>query len=280
MAVVKSSVSSPSIDTHFHVFSASADAVPGARYRPAYAATFTQWQALAEPCGVRAGVLVQPSFLGADNSALLGVLARAPHMRAVVQLLPGTPADVITSLHAAGVRGVRWNMAGRLDDASWSHPHWPALLAQVASLGWHLEVHSDVGGLPAALHRLPDLGSTAISLVLDHFGKPDPARGPACDTFAAAMALADRHPVYVKCSAAYRLQGQDPVALLSRWASLLGTDRLLWGSDWPCTNFEQVADYPALHALPAAWAEALGREIPFDANARKVFYDGADALLA
>jgi len=274
MAVVKSSVSSPSIDTHFHVFPADADAVPGARYRPAYAATHEQWEALAEPCGVRAGVLVQPSFLGADNRALLDVLARAPHMRGVVQLRPDTSADEVASLHAAGVRGVRWNMAGRVNDEAWSHPHWPALLAQVASLGWHLEVHGDVGGMPAALARLPDLPSTGIRLVLDHFGKPDPARGSTCATFTAAMSLADHHPVYVKCSAAYRLQGQDPAALLRRWASLLGTDRLLWGSDWPCTNFEQDANYEALHALPSAWAEEFGEDVPWDANARKVFYDG------
>jgi hypothetical protein len=32
-----------------------------------------------------------------------------------------------------------------------------------------------------------------------------------------------------------------------------GSQRLLWGSDWPCTNHEAHADYPALHHALDDW---------------------------
>jgi predicted TIM-barrel fold metal-dependent hydrolase len=37
------------------------------------------------------------------------------------------------------------------------------------------------------------------------------------------------------------------------WLGELGLDRLLWGSDWPCTNHEAHADYPALHHALDDW---------------------------
>ncbi len=52
--------------------------------------------------------------------------------------------------------------------------------------------------------------------------------------------------MHVKLSGAYRLGGRDPGALARLWLGELGLHSLLWGSDWPCTNHESQADYPAL----------------------------------
>jgi predicted TIM-barrel fold metal-dependent hydrolase len=62
------------IDTHAHVFAASCAIAPAARYRPAGETPAEAWLALQDAAGVTHGVLVQPSFLGTDNSYLLETL--------------------------------------------------------------------------------------------------------------------------------------------------------------------------------------------------------------
>lgn len=269
MSVVNSTAGAPTIDTHFHVFRADSEVAPGSRYQPGYEAGFAQWSALSSACGVEAGVLVQPSFLGHDNRQLLAVLDEAPHMRGVVQLAADTPPAVVRDLDARGVRGLRWNTVGRAADPVWRLPAWRALLSLACDLGWHLELHADAGAMPDVLALVPEV---PVTLVLDHFGKPDPTLGAACATFVAAAERARRHTVYVKCSADYRLQGLHAGALLQQWRTELGGQALLWGSDWPFTNFESSADYAALHALPARWLGASGGPGLFDTNARRLFY--------
>jgi predicted TIM-barrel fold metal-dependent hydrolase len=62
--------------------------------------------------------------------------------------------------------------------------------------------------------------------------------------------------VWVKLSASYRLGGVNACALAQLWVAELGPHRLLWGSDWPCTNHEALADYAALRCSLAQWVDA------------------------
>jgi predicted TIM-barrel fold metal-dependent hydrolase len=239
------------VDCHFHVFDAGV-ATAQARYVPQYAAPLSHWRGLAEPCGVGRGVLVQTSFLGVDNSRLLRELAAHPdQLRGVAVLAPDTDPQSLAALDAAGVRGLRLNLAHVSHDiGAWRQARtlWEAMLA----LGWHLELHTDVGALADVLHDLP----AALPLVLDHMGKPgkvssgDPA-------IAAAVRRARQSPVHVKLSGAYRLEGRDPAALARLWLGELGVGSLLWGSDWPWTNHESAAVYPELIDTLRFW---LGEE--------------------
>ena len=63
----------PACDCHFHVFTAR-ESSPGARYQPAYTASFGDWRALSGKAGIGRGIVVQPSFLGVDNRVLLQTL--------------------------------------------------------------------------------------------------------------------------------------------------------------------------------------------------------------
>ena len=66
------------VDCHFHVVERH-DRYPllaGRSYTP-NEAPLASWQATLGPLGVRRGVLVQPSFYGTDNTALLNTLAQA-----------------------------------------------------------------------------------------------------------------------------------------------------------------------------------------------------------
>jgi predicted TIM-barrel fold metal-dependent hydrolase len=252
------------VDCHFHVFDAG-QAQAHARYVPAYDAPLANWQAAAHPHGVQRGVLVQTSFLGTDNSRLVQELTRNPTMlRGVAVVDPGSGAAELAPLHNAGVRGIRLNLAGASHDmTAWSAAQglWDALFA----LGWHLELHTDIGRLPEVLSRVP----ANLPVVVDHMAKPDSvtAGDPTID---ALVRRASQAPVHVKLSGAYRLGGRDPLALARLWADELGAGRLLWGSDWPCTNHESEADYGRLLGALFDW---MGR-----GDAQRVLIDNPTRL--
>lgn len=248
----------PGVDCHFHVFEAG-QSQAGARYTPAYAAPLAAWQALAAPLGVTHGVLVQTSFMDTDNRLLLAQLARHPDtLRGVAVVPPGATLAALAPLQAQGVRGIRLNLAGRSHDMStWAAAS--ALWDAVLQLGWHVELHTDAGALPGVLAALP----LALPLVIDHFGKP--LRVSPQDATVVALRQRSRRGgrassghdmpnLHIKLSAAYRLDPLVRPADLARlWLGELGPQALVWGSDWPCTNHESAANYPALHAALADW---------------------------
>ena len=240
-------LSKTAVDTHFHVFAAHR-AQPGARYVPGYDAPLSAWQTAAAPLGVKRGVLVQTSFLGTDNTLLTATLAHQPEvLRGIAVVAPDAEAATLAPLHAAGVRGIRLNLVGASHGlAGWTTAD--ALWDALAALGWHLELHTDIGGLPAVLAPLP----ATLPLVVDHMGKPD-AVSTHDATVQALVARARRAPVHVKLSGAYRLGGLNAGALARLWLAELGPQALLWGSDWPCTNHEDHADYPALWRALDDW---------------------------
>lgn len=235
------------VDTHFHIFHAG-EAVSDARYVPQYSATLTDWRAQAGQVGVRRGVLVQPSFLGTDNRLLVQILEANPDLlRGVAVVAADTPSDALRVLHVSGVRGIRLNLAGLSHDI----PEWTradALWQTMHQLGWHVQVHTDQGGLPYVLKQLP----TEIPLVVDHMAKPEQAR--LFDASVRALVhRATSTPTYVKLSGAYRLGRVDAAALAQIWLDVLGPQALLWGSDWPCTNHEHLAQYDTLFAALQTW---------------------------
>lgn len=237
------------VDSHFHVFEAD-KSIHGARYTPDYDAPLANWQACTQAVGITHGVLVQTSFMGTDNSLLLQQLAAHPEtLRGVAVVSPTVSQSTLANFHAQGVRGIRLNLAGSSHDMSaWAavEPLW-RLLEQ---LGWHVELHTDAGALPAVLAAVP----MSVPVVIDHFGKPSQVSANDDTVIAVRKRSANGSKVHIKLSAAYRLKaGLDSQDLAALWHGELGIDALLWGSDWPCTNFEAKADYAALHRDLQDW---------------------------
>lgn len=242
------------VDTHFHVFHAGV-AVDGARYVPQYSALLTDWMRQAQSVGIGRGVWVQPSFLGTDNSLMVSALQAHPDMlRGIAVVRPNVAADELLALHQAGVRGIRLNLAGISHDIpEWTQAH--TVWQFMQSVGWHLEVHTDQGRLPHVLAQLPP----DVALVVDHMAKPMQAR--ADDPSVRALRERTRATtVHVKLSGAYRLGDVSADQLAAVLQSELGAKTLLWGSDWPCTNHEQFADFEKLMAQAHAWMDADGFE--------------------
>ncbi len=238
------------VDCHFHVFNAW-DGLAGSRYRPDYDATMADWRAASAAPGILRGVLVQTSFMGTDNQRLLCELAKDPdNLRGVVVVAADDDTTQFPAWHAAGVRGIRLNLAGTSHDLrEWSLAD--SIWQSMHALGWHLEIHTDVGRLPEVLTQLP----ADIPVVLDHMAKPEAAK-PNDPTFLAASRRASTSAVHIKLSGGYRLEGRSPQHISDLWRARLGSESLLWGSDWPCTRHEQEADYSNLFKQLESWVGA------------------------
>jgi predicted TIM-barrel fold metal-dependent hydrolase len=256
------------IDTHAHVFERGLPLANARRYAPTYDAPLSAYLAQLDAHGVSHGVLIQPSFLGVDNSYLLAALKQAPQrLRGVAVVDPAAPETLLTQMNAEGIVGIRLNLIGAADPQLKS-PVWQAALARLHALGWHVELHVEARRLPALLQPLLD---AQVNVVVDHFGRPDPVLGVDDPGFAALLAAGRSRRVWVKISGAYRngANGRGEAiaqAAMPRLKDALGLDRLVWGSDWPHTQFESQINYDKM------WAFA-GVLLPNAADRKQVLVD-------
>jgi predicted TIM-barrel fold metal-dependent hydrolase len=230
----------PAVDTHAHVFDRGCHFVEGRRYTPGYEAPAGRYVEVLKRAGVRHGVLVQPSFLGIDNTFLLAGLRRFPDsLRGIAVVAPDVTDAELEVMEAAGVRGIRYNLIGH-DPAILAEPEYRALTRRVSRLGWLIEVQVPGEGLPGVLDALT---ADAGTVVVDHFGKPGTAEPEADPGFRKLMVFGPGGPVWVKLSAPYRLGGLDPAPYAAALLEHFGPERLLWGSDWPWTQHEVATSY-------------------------------------
>lgn len=240
------SIPSPAItgiDSHAHIFRQDLPMVANRRYSPDYDALVEQYLAHLDGHSLSHGVLIQPSFLGTDNSFMVEALRRFPErLRGVAVVDAAIDEAQLDELAAAGVVGIRLNLIGKaLDD--YTGPAWSALFERLARRGWQVEIQR---GIEDLAQIVPAILATGVNVVIDHFGLPTggiDARNPGHQAF---LRLLGDSRVWLKLSAAYR-SNTDPVqsaAVLAQVrAAAGGSERFLWGSDWPNTQFEDRTDY-------------------------------------
>ena len=240
------------IDTHAHVFVQGLPLVQQRRHAPDYDATMDDYAVHLQANEISHAVLVQPSFLGTDNSYFLNVAQRYPdRLRGVAVVDCNTTATELAALDRAGVVGMRLNLIG-LPLPDLTSPEWRSLLARVNDLGWHVEIHRLAQDLPAVLEPLLQQNCT---VVVDHFGRPDPRLGTEDPGFRYLLSLGSCGRVWVKLSAAYRSASEsdgsmEATPLAQHLLSAYTPARLVWGSDWPHTQHQHLIDYAASrHAL-------------------------------
>ncbi|MDB5732083.1 MAG: hypothetical protein JWQ03_1978 [Variovorax sp.] len=260
------------IDSHAHVFRRGLPLAPVRRHAPDYDALLADYLALLDAHAVSHAVLVQPSFLGVDNSFLLDALRACPErLRGVAMVAPTAGEGELASLAEAGVCGIRLNLVG-LPVPDFTRAEWQGLWARVRALDWHVELHCEARDLARAGQPILDAG---CKLVVDHFGRPGTMDGAGDAGFDWLLRSADSQRVWVKLAAAYR-SWSDQRGAAARGAAqallrALGPERLVWGSDWPNTQHRQVADYASTHAALAEW-------VPDAAARRRILVDTPSRL--
>lgn len=252
-------------DGHAHVFCTDGPMVAGRRYTPEHAAPLADYCDILSRHGLNGALLVQPSFLGTDNSYLAACLnAVGDHaglvFKGVAMTDPATPRAELERLNAAGVVGMRLNLIHG-DVPDFDSPAWRAHLAELTRLGWHIEVQIEGARLPTVLAALKD---RVGRLVIDHFGLPEGGQIDTCPGHRALMATPGEH-IYMKISAPYRafpgIQG-DALAAQARTATRqllerFSPQRLVWGSDWPWTRHETGRSFDEALAWRDAWERVI-----------------------
>jgi predicted TIM-barrel fold metal-dependent hydrolase len=107
-------------------------------------------------------------------------------------------------------------------------------------LNWQIEIQAEARRWP---DLLPPLLATRANLVIDHFGLPDKTTGIEDPGFHFLLTTGTTGKVWVKLSGAYRSGPNGEQIAKSAFPLLrgaFGLDHLVWGSDWPHTNFEKV----------------------------------------
>jgi len=238
-----------SVDAHCHVFGPGDEFpyAPERKYTPCDASK-AQLFALRERLGFARSVIVQATCHGADNRALVDALeSSAGSARGVATVRREVTDEELARLHAAGVRGVRFNFVKRLVDFT-PREELVEIAARVAALGWHVVVYFEAADLPELWDFFSGLPTT---VVVDHMGRPDvslPLQGPQFQTFVRFMR---EHPnVWSKVSCPERLSVSGPPALdgepepyrdvvpFARHLVEQFPDRVLWGTDWPHPNLK------------------------------------------
>jgi 2-pyrone-4,6-dicarboxylate lactonase len=238
-----------SVDAHCHVFGPGTQFpfAPERKYTPCDASK-EQLFALRDHLGFERNVIVQATCHGADNRALVDACrASSGRARGVATVRRSVSDAELQELHAAGVRGVRFNFVKRLVDFT-PKDELLEIATRIAPLGWHVVVYFEAADLPELWGFFTALPTT---VVVDHMGRPDvkkPVDGPEFELF--VKLLREHANIWSKVSCPERLSVSGPPALNGQQAAYRDVvpfarrivetfpDRVLWGTDWPHPNLK------------------------------------------
>ena len=238
-----------SVDAHCHVFGPGAEFpfAPERKYTPCDASR-EQLFALRDHLGFDKNVIVQATCHGDDNRALVDALKHADgRARGIATVKRGVTDAELKEMHAAGVRGTRFNFVKRLVDFT-PKDELMEIAQRIAPLGWQVVIYFEAVDLPELWDFFTALPTT---VVVDHMGRPDvtkPVDGPEFQLFVKMMR---EHPnIWSKVTCPERLSMAGPPALrgernayrdvvpFARHLVDSFPDRVIWGTDWPHPNLK------------------------------------------
>lgn len=228
-------------DTHVHVFGTQATyPMLANRHYTSPLAPVADLQTHLRGQGLSRVVLVQASVYGYDNSCLLDGLDQLNGQgRGVVVINEATSHTQLQQMHSRGARGARINQESvATRDSSRLQAALGPLAAQVAALGWHIQVFAQLPVVAACAPLIRQLHHQyRMHVVLDHFALWRDPSFTDPDSLTVLSLLQDG-VVYIKLSGSYRVPLQTSEELLTVAQRLVATraDRLLWASDWPHTS--------------------------------------------
>jgi D-galactarolactone isomerase len=243
-------------DCHQHIYD-------GARFPPEQAglepnATVADYRLLQRRLGTTRNIVVTPRPYLTDNKVTLDALGQfGSNSRGIVAVNPSVTDDELKEMDRAGVRGIRFSLAGNPKTAAPTNIDMiEPLSKRINDLGWHLKI-SATGDMIAAHEdlwmRLPS------PLLFDHMGRipaPDGANHPA---FAVMRRLIDKGRTWVLLSVGFD-NSKDGTAAYPYLAQVgqayvkAAPERVLWGSNWPHPTETNKPDDAVLFDMLSQWA--------------------------
>jgi 2-pyrone-4,6-dicarboxylate lactonase len=229
-------------DAHCHVFGPAQKFpyAPNRRYTPEDAPK-EMLAALHTHLGVARAVIVQASCHGKDNAAMLDCIASDPKRYRGVAIVDDTFTDAdYDTLHAGGVRGVRFNFVKHLGGAPDSAV-FNRVMDRIKDRGWHVVLHLDA---PDIVPLTPMMRALPLPFVVDHMGRVPAKDGVDQPPLRALLELASMPKCWIKVCGAERISlppyaGAVPIAHALVEAA---PERVLWGTDFPHPNATHEAD--------------------------------------
>jgi 2-pyrone-4,6-dicarboxylate lactonase len=265
-------------DAHCHIFG------PGDRYPYAPDRSYTppdapleMFRALHAKIGVERAVIVNASVHGTDNRVALDAIAVSGGRYRAVANIDDTITDAeLEVLHQGGFRGCRFNFVRHLGGVP-DLKVFDRVIARIAPLGWHVDLHFDAIDLPEfapMLNRLP------VRYTIDHMGRVKASDGLDQRPFQALIDLMrDDEKCWVKVCGAERVSTAGPpfVDAVSFARRIVETapDRVIWGTDWPHPNVKAMPnDGDLVDLIPLFMPEPdLQKRVLVDNPARLFEFD-------
>lgn len=225
-----------SCDSQFHVLG------PRARYPVRSGAVYEMPSAtiaaglkMHRALGIERGIIVQPTTYGADHSATLDGLAEAGvNYKGCANAIVFSEADdaYLAKLDKAGVRGARFTRAGL--GVKLAQIDFERAIARATELGWYVKVQPEPEGFASSA---PQYESLRLPVIIDHMGRPDPARGANDPTLRKVVELLAKGNFWVMLSLVEKISRAGPpwddALTIARTYIETAPDRVIWGSDWP-----------------------------------------------
>lgn len=264
------------VDCHAHVFCGAAypfatDAVYVPE--PSQRGTVRHFLAVLDAHGLTHGLVIAAQPYGYDNRCMLdGVAASAGRLKAVALASPAISERDLTALADRGVVGIRMNLS-TYGLRELIEPGADRLLARIRALNWFLQIHCEKDEFCEAA---PLLRRSGVRIIVDHFGRPDVARGIAQPGFAALLEFGKSGNAIVKLSGPFRcsLEGppfRDVDPYIDAAVQAFTLENCVWGSDWPYVRVNHRVDYgPGL--------ACLSRWLPEPADRHKVLWENPARL--
>jgi predicted TIM-barrel fold metal-dependent hydrolase len=228
-------------DAHCHIFG------PGAVYPYAADRSYTPpdaplalFKEVQATLGLERAVLVNASCHGSDNTVILDAIAQSGGKYRGVANVDGSITDAeFERLHAAGVRGIRFNFVQHLGGTP-DLKVFDELVNRVAPLGWHVVLHFDAKDLldfGDMLRKLP------VPFVIDHMGRVPAKDGLHQAPFKILLETARMENCWVKICGAERISSLGPpftdAVPFAQAVLEVCPERALWGTDWPHPNIRK-----------------------------------------
>jgi 2-pyrone-4,6-dicarboxylate lactonase len=228
-------------DAHTHIFG------PGDKYPYVGSyippdAPLADFQALHKKLGIGRAVIVNASVHGTDNRVALDAIAVSGGRYRAVANIDGSITDKgLQALHDGGFRGCRFNFVrhlGGTPDMGVFH----RIIAMIAPMNWHVDLHFDAIDLPDYADLLAKL---PVRYTIDHMGRVKAADGLAQPPFRTLIDLLQRdEKCWVKVSGCERVSSAGPpftdAVPFARAICETAPDRVIWGTDWPHPNVKAM----------------------------------------